>query len=148
MMKRAISLPYNWLNIGRIYSRLRHIGQDTGSSYAFGSLGSFYQLSTCASLVAHRVKNPHCRRPGLDPWVGKIPWRGNSYPLQYSCPENSMDRSLAGYSQWSCGIGLNFHFFQPRAGCEDTGGKCTAPTSLELSTHWGSRTCVENIILR
>ena len=94
MMKRAISLPYNWLNIGRIYSRLRHIGQDTGSFYAFGSLGSFYQLSTCASLVAHRVKNPHCRRPGLDPWVGKIPWRGNSYPLQYSCPENSIDRGV------------------------------------------------------
>ena len=72
------------------------------------------------------------RRPGLSPWVGKIPWRrdrlptpvflgfpggsenkesacnagdlgsipglgrspgeGNSYPLQYSCLENSIDR--------------------------------------------------------
>ena len=26
------------------------------------------------------------------PWVEKIPWRGNGYPLQYSCLENPMDR--------------------------------------------------------
>ena len=26
-----------------------------------------------------------CRRPGLDPWVGKIPWRSKCNPLQYSC---------------------------------------------------------------
>ena len=29
-----------------------------------------------ASLVAQLVKNPpQCRRPGFNPWVGKIPWR-------------------------------------------------------------------------
>ena len=33
-----------------------------------------------------------CRRSRFDPWVGKIPWRGNGYPLQNSCLENSMDR--------------------------------------------------------
>ena len=33
-----------------------------------------------------------CRK--CDPWVGKIPGEGNSCPLQYSCLENSMDRSL------------------------------------------------------
>ena len=39
------------------------------------------------------VKNlPAMQRPGFNPWVGKIPWRRNSYPLQYSCLENSMDR--------------------------------------------------------
>ena len=31
-------------------------------------------------------------RPGFDPWVGKIPWRRNGYPLQYSGLENYMDR--------------------------------------------------------
>ena len=31
-------------------------------------------------------------RCGFDPWVGKIPWIGNSNSLQYSCLENSMDR--------------------------------------------------------
>ena len=29
-----------------------------------------------------------CRRVGFEPWIGKIPW---SYPLPYSCLENSMD---------------------------------------------------------
>ena len=33
-----------------------------------------------------------CRRPGFNPWVGKIPGGGNGNPLQYSCLENSMDR--------------------------------------------------------
>ena len=33
-----------------------------------------------------------CRRPGFHPWVGKVPWKKEWYPLQYSCLENSMDR--------------------------------------------------------
>ena len=32
-----------------------------------------------------------CRRPVFNPWVRKIPGRKNGYPLQYSCPENSME---------------------------------------------------------
>ena len=28
-----------------------------------------------------------------DPWVGKIPWKGNGNSLQYSHLENSMDRA-------------------------------------------------------
>ena len=32
------------------------------------------------------------RRHRFDPWVGKIPWRGNGNPLQYSCLGNPMDR--------------------------------------------------------
>ena len=32
-----------------------------------------------------------CSRLG-NSWVGKIPWRRNGYPLQYSCLGNSMDR--------------------------------------------------------
>ena len=31
-------------------------------------------------------------RHRLDPWVRKIPWRGNGNPLQYSYLENPMDR--------------------------------------------------------
>ena len=30
--------------------------------------------------------------PEFDPWVGKIPWRRNGNPLQYSCLNNPMDR--------------------------------------------------------
>ena len=29
---------------------------------------------------------------GFYPWVGKISWRGNGNPLQYSCLENFTDR--------------------------------------------------------
>ena len=30
--------------------------------------------------------------PGLIPELGRYPGEGNSYPLQYSCLDNSMDR--------------------------------------------------------
>ena len=33
-----------------------------------------------------------CKRPGFEPWVGKIPGEGNGNPLQYSCLGNPMDR--------------------------------------------------------
>ena len=31
-------------------------------------------------------------RESFDPWVGKIPWKRNGNPLQYSCLGNPMDR--------------------------------------------------------
>ena len=31
---------------------------------------------------------------GLIPGLGRSPGEGNGYPLQYSCPENSMDRGV------------------------------------------------------
>ena len=34
------------------------------------------------------------------PGSGSSPGEGNSNPLQYSCLENPMDRSLVGYSPW------------------------------------------------
>ena len=40
-------------------------------------------------------KEPTCKkhkRHEFDPWVGKIPWRGACNLLQYSCPQNPMDR--------------------------------------------------------
>ena len=49
---------------------------------------------THASLVAPAVKNMPAMQetPELDPWLGKIPRRGNGYPLRYCCLENPMDR--------------------------------------------------------
>ena len=53
-------------------------------------------------------KEPTCQcrrhgRPGFDPWVWKIPWRGHGKPLQDSCLENPTDEeALAGYSPWGC----------------------------------------------
>ena len=49
------------------------------------------------------VKNlPAVQETGFDPWVRKIPWKGNGYRLQYSCLENTMDRGAwwAIYSPW------------------------------------------------
>ena len=41
------------------------------------------------------------RETGLDPWVGKIPWRQAFNPLLYSYLENPhKQRSLDGYSLW------------------------------------------------
>ena len=43
------------------------------------------------------VLEPACRcrrhkRHRFNPWVEKIPWRRHDNPLQYSCPENPMDK--------------------------------------------------------
>ena len=43
-----------------------------------------------------------CERPGLDPCVGKIPWRRHGNTLQYSYLENPHgQRRLVGYSPWN-----------------------------------------------
>ena len=44
-----------------------------------------------------------CRRPGFDPWVGKIPWRMERLltPV-FLLGEFHGQRSLAGYSPWGC----------------------------------------------
>ena len=40
-----------------------------------------------------------CRRPGFDPWVGKIPWRRKWQPTPVLLPgESHGGRSLIGYS--------------------------------------------------
>ena len=40
-------------------------------------------------------------KPGLIPQLRRSPGKGNDYPLQYSCLENSRDRrAWAGYNPW------------------------------------------------
>ena len=52
-----------------------------------------------ASLVAQPVKNPlQCRRPGFDPWVGKIPWRRERLPT----PVFWAGEFHGLYSPWGC----------------------------------------------
>ena len=56
-----------------------------------------------ASRVALVVKNPPARvgdirGQGSIPGSGRAPGGGHGSPLQCSCLENPMDRSLAGYS--------------------------------------------------
>ena len=48
-----------------------------------------------ASLVAHLVKNPvQCRRPGLHPWFGKIPWRRERLPTPVFWPGEFHGQSM------------------------------------------------------
>ena len=50
-----------------------------------------------ASLVAQMVKNlPAMQETVSIPESGRSPGEGNGNPLQYSCPENSMDRGAWG----------------------------------------------------
>ena len=44
-----------------------------------------------------------CKRPGIDPWVGKIPWRRDWQSTPVFLPgEFHGQSSLAGYSPWDC----------------------------------------------
>ena len=69
-----------------------------------------------ASLVAQMVKCLQCRRPGFDPWVGKIPWRRKWQPTPVLWPGKSHGRrSLVGYCPWGHKDSdrierLHFHF--------------------------------------
>ena len=47
------------------------------------------------SLAAQTVNNlPAMQETRFDLWVGKIPWRKEWLPLQYSCLKNSIDRGV------------------------------------------------------
>jgi len=62
-------------------------------------LGSFPPIVN-KEIIVVKVNRESCNgRPGFNPWVGKIPGRGNGNPLQYSCLENPHgQRRLMGYS--------------------------------------------------
>ena len=54
---------------------------------------------SCSSLSKESALQ--CRRPGFDPWVGKIPWRKKWQPTPVSLPGKSHgQRSLEGCSPW------------------------------------------------
>ena len=62
-------------------------------------------LRSSMTLLALVIKNPSVRAgdirdAGLISGSGRSPGVGSSRPLQYSCLENPIDRSLAGYSPW------------------------------------------------
>ena len=56
-------------------------------------------------MVAQRLKSVclKCRRPGFNPWVGKIPWRRKWQPTPVFLPGKSHgQKSLVDYSPWGC----------------------------------------------
>ena len=46
----------------------------------------------CISDFLLAMQCRRCKRPGFNPWVRKIPWKGGGNLLQYPCLENPMDR--------------------------------------------------------
>ena len=60
------------------------------------TMGTFIFPYSSVSRVCQQ-----CRRPGLDPWVGKIPWSRKWQPTPVFLPgESHGQRRLAGYSPW------------------------------------------------
>ena len=69
-----------------------HGGQPLWEVVSSPSLGIIYWML---------VRALQCRRPGFDPWAGKIPWRRKWQPVPVFLPGKSHgQRSLAGYSPW------------------------------------------------
>ena len=60
--------------------------------------------------MAQLVKNLSAmRETGFDLWVGKIPWRRERLPTQFSGPENSIDCIIHGVAKIRTGLN-NFQF--------------------------------------
>ena len=57
--------------------------------------------NTCKDYLRWQRIHLQCRRPGVDPWVEKIPWRKECNQLQCSRLENPHEqRTLFGYNPW------------------------------------------------
>ena len=61
-----------------------------------------------------------CERCRFNPWLRKIPWRGNGSPLKYSCPEHPMDRgtwwaTVQGVTKSR--TGLSMHAYIHKSAC-------------------------------
>ena len=50
------------------------------------------------------------QRPGLNPWIGKIPWIREGYPLHYSGLKKSMDCRVHGVAESDVTEQLSLHF--------------------------------------
>ena len=77
--------PYNLF-----FDLLIKDSSDLQNSYMFIDLyltGFLFEYSLKqASLMVQLVKNLQCRRPGFNPWVGKIPWRREWLPTPVLWP--------------------------------------------------------------
>ena len=59
------------------------------------------QLESFSLVVRQQSICLQCRRPGFDPWVGKIPWKRKWQSTPVLLPGKSHGwKSLVGYSPW------------------------------------------------
>ena len=82
--------------------RLLHLLHWQAGSLPLAPFGKPLYSIWVASLVAQLVKIClQCRRPGFDPWVGKIPWRRKWQPTPaFLLGKSHGQRSLVGCSPW------------------------------------------------
>ena len=60
--------------------------------YLYSTEYLFFKASLPMGSDGLKKTRLQCRRPGFDPWVGKIPREGNGNFLRYSSLENPVDR--------------------------------------------------------
>ena len=73
----------------------------------------FYSGPVIDNPLPIEVIRLQCGRPVFDPWVRKIPWRRESYPLQYSGLKNSTDCTVHGIAKSRTRLSdfpFTFHF--------------------------------------
>ena len=92
-----ISFRIDWFDLLGVQETLKSLFQHHSSKASIHWHSAFF-----ASLVAQLVKNRlACRRPGLHPWVGKIPCRREKLPTPVFWPgEVHGQRSLESCSPW------------------------------------------------
>ena len=67
----------------------------------YGVTQSWSDLAAAAAAFIMEESVLQCRRPGFNPWFGKIPWRREwLFSPQFLLGESHGQRSLAGYSSW------------------------------------------------
>ena len=69
------------------------------------ALASYYLYWIIGLPWSFRWNSIHlqCRRPGFDPWIGKISWRREWLPTPMFLPgEFHGQRGLVGYGPWDC----------------------------------------------
>ena len=77
-------------------------------------------------------------KPRFNPWVGKIPWRREGYPLQYSGLENSMDCILHGAAKSRSNFFFHFHVYWVGDAIQPSHPLLfLSPPALNLSQHQG-----------
>ena len=79
---------------------LQRVGHDWASSLSFQRIKSGIRKTMgCPGDLDSKESACQCRRPGFDPWVGKLPWRREWLPIPVFLPgESHGQKSLAGYS--------------------------------------------------
>ena len=96
---------WNSLAFSMIQKRIWRKRMEISRNWATAHFLTFMDLELSWHLWVYHLAcyNKQCRRPGLDPWVGKIPWRREwqSTPV-FLLGESYGQRSLAGHSLWSC----------------------------------------------